>query len=184
MNCANRFPAYALNHAKQRFPAGIRKINTALQAPLCAILFLCFHESKFKYAVVVKLLRRLCLYVGIQPDKLVERLIPGYGEYYFLLPDYDQSASAFQTFVQEFPDSNGKLFAWVHLLKIAQIQKDEALTKNLEKEIINFKQLSLVFRDFQEYRYQSSLGRKYRAVFQIDKIEFYVQGEMFAQIRY
>src|SRR3989338_1022446 len=116
--------------------------------------------------------------------KYREPALFAHGEYYSLLPDYDQSASAFQAFIQEFPDSKGKLFAWVHLLKIAQIQKDEALTKGLEKEIINFKQLSLVFRDFQEYRYQSSLGRKYRAVFQIDKIEFYVQGEMFAQIRY
>lgn len=104
------------------------------------------------------------------------------GEYYFLLPNYHESASLFNKFISLNPDPKEKLFALAYLLKIAQIQGNESLEKDLQKTILTLNPMDLVFRDFKEYNYRSPLDRKHKAVFRIDKIQFYVQGEMFVQI--
>jgi outer membrane protein assembly factor BamD (BamD/ComL family) len=104
------------------------------------------------------------------------------GEYFFLTGNYKEAVSAFTRFINEYPDSKPRLFAIMYLYKIAKKQENESLLENLKKEIIDFQQLILLFRDFKEYKYSSPLQKKYRAVYYIDKAEFYLNGELFEEI--
>ena len=104
------------------------------------------------------------------------------GEYYFLTGNYKEAVSAFTRFIDEYPDSKPRLFAVIYLYKIAKKQEHESLLGNLKKEIVDFQQLILLFRDFKEYKYSSPLQKKYRAVYYIDQAEFYLNGELFEKI--
>jgi tetratricopeptide (TPR) repeat protein len=113
-----------------------------------------------------------------------EKALFSQGEYYFQLPNLQESAKSFQEFIKNYPNANAKLFALAHLLKIAEIQQHKEIYDEIAKEIISLKQVSLIFRDFKEYSYKSPLNRKYRAVFHIDTIEFFVEGQLFAKISF
>jgi len=41
-----------------------------------------------------------------------------------------------------------------------------------------------LFRDFKEYSYVSALMREHKAVYYIDKIEFFVDEKLFSEIYY
>lgn len=106
------------------------------------------------------------------------------GEYYFLKADFHDAALAFIRFIKEYPDSRIKPFVFSYLLHIAKKEKKESLAKDLEKSIVNYHKLSLLFRNFKKYEYRSGLSRLYKAVYYIDKVEFYIDGNMFAKISY
>lgn len=106
------------------------------------------------------------------------------GEFYFLIGDHADARAALIRLVTEYPRSKARIFALVYLLKIAEKQSPGALAENLRKEIITSKQLVLLFRDFKEFLYLSPLARKHKATHFIDKVEFTIDGEPFAQITY
>jgi hypothetical protein len=123
------------------------------------------------------------------------------GEYYGQSRNYAESAKAFNVLIHEYPQSQGRLFALAYLYAMAQREKgieaiagryaeptvaarQEALSESLKKEILTFKQVGLVFTEFKEYTYRSPLYQTYKAVFHIDKVEFYVGGELFATVAY
>lgn len=106
------------------------------------------------------------------------------GEYYFLLGAYRDAIQAFLGFLSDYPDSRAKPFVLMYLLKIAQRQQAGSLVKDLQQQIVTLQQLSFLFRNSKEYKYQSPLYRKHRVVYYIDKVEFYIEGELFAQIPY
>jgi len=106
------------------------------------------------------------------------------GEYYYLIRDYKDSASIFIRFINEYPQSKAKPFALVYLLKIAESQQEDEFIKGLEKYVMGIRQSIFLFKDFKEYEYVSSLLREHKAVYYIDKVEFYIQGELFAKISY
>lgn len=121
---------------------------------------------------------------GYPRSKFRESALFAEGEYYFMIPSYEEADEAFQNFLKLYPQSKAKLFALAHRLRIAQETNDLELAEEIKRQIINFKQVSLVFRDRQEYLYRSPLERRYRAVIRIDKIEFYAEGDLFAEISY
>lgn len=106
------------------------------------------------------------------------------GEYYFDQNNDQESAGAFKELIERYPGSDARMFALVHLFKMAQRKGDTALAESLTRDIINLKQVSLIFRDFKEYEYRSPLYRKYKAVFHIDTIEFFREGQLFAKISF
>jgi outer membrane protein assembly factor BamD (BamD/ComL family) len=119
------------------------------------------------------------------PDsRYAEPALFAIAEYYFYVADYQDSWQDFSRFVNDYPDSRGKLFALAYLLNIAGKQNKEALVKGLEKEIILFRQMTFLFRNSKEFKYTSALRKKYKAVYYIDKIEFYVNNELYAKISY
>ena len=105
-------------------------------------------------------------------------------EYYAFLPDYAQANELFHRFIDEYPDSKAKLFALGHLLRIAEMQKNDARVQQLRKDIVTLKQISFVFRDFKEFQYNSPFTGKHKAVFRINEIEFYLEGDLFAKISF
>lgn len=115
-------------------------------------------------------------------SKFAEPALFMIGENYFAMSNYYDANKAFQKHIELYPDSKRKLFSLVYLLKLARIYKKESLIKDLEKEIISFYQLSFLFRDFKTYEHKSPSYKKYKAVYYIDKVEFYIDGEQFEKI--
>jgi outer membrane protein assembly factor BamD (BamD/ComL family) len=119
------------------------------------------------------------------PDsKYTEDALFATGEYYFLIGDYTDARPALIKFINEYPDSKAKPFALVYLLKITEKQTQRTLAQGLEKEIVTSRQLVLLFKDFKEFQYLSPLNRRHKVVHFIDKVEFYIDGELFAKIFY
>jgi outer membrane protein assembly factor BamD (BamD/ComL family) len=117
-------------------------------------------------------------------SKLKPQALFAQGEYYFLSPNIPEAASFFNKFAGLNPAAEGKLFALAYLLKIARLEGNKSLEKDLQKTILTLHPVGLVFSEFKEYEYRSPLNRRHKAVFYIDKVLFYVQGEMFVQISF
>ena len=117
-------------------------------------------------------------------SQITESVLFAQAEYYAFLPDYKQASALFNRFIREYPNSKTKLFVLGHLLRIAEIQKDPQRIQELKKEITTFKQVSFVFRDFKEFKYISPCSGKYSAIFRIDTVEFFLEGELFAKVSF
>jgi tetratricopeptide (TPR) repeat protein len=101
------------------------------------------------------------------------------GEYYFLAGDYADSRTVFIRLMQQDPRGAAVPFAAAFLLKIDPRSRGEYDDDTLKKKIIEYKQLSLLFSDFKEYHYDSPLRNRYKAVYFIDRVEFYSNGKLF-----
>ena len=117
-------------------------------------------------------------------SKLLENSLFAIGEYHFQSNNFSGAADSFSALLEEFPDSKSTVFALAYLLIIAQKRESAELASNLEKSIATFHKLSLVFRNSKEFVYKSAFRNKYKAVYYIDKVEFYKNGEIFAQVSY
>lgn len=106
------------------------------------------------------------------------------GEYYFWKAAYHDASATFLKLLDEYPDSKSRLFVLMYLLKIAEKTQQETAMKEIRNEIISFKQLILLFKDFKKYEFESPLGKRHKAIYYIDKVEFFVDGELFAKITY
>ncbi len=106
------------------------------------------------------------------------------GVYYFNSKNYSGAVDAFVELLDKFPDSQSTVFTMAYLLKIAQARQNEQLIVDLEKTIAMFHKLSLIFRQSKEFTYTSVLQNKYKVIYYIDKVEFYKDGELFAQVSY
>lgn len=103
-------------------------------------------------------------------------------EYLFLFGDVPGSKQAFENFLKNNPTGDASLFALAYLWKIAKEQRDSRAEAEIVQQIIKLQPVRLVFRNSQVRDYTSPLGRPHKAVLQIDKISFYVQGTLFAEI--
>jgi len=143
-----------------------------------AVKFAKAGQSDFAFMQYSKLLRNYPM------SKYRDRALFATGEYYFQNFGFKQATEAFQTFIDEYPDSDERLYALAYLLNIAKKDSNESFAQSLEKQIINLQQVSFVFRDSKEIAYTSPLFQNHKAVIHIDKIEFYVEGELFAKVSY
>tara|TARA_B100000315_G_C14584845_1_gene592411 strand:+ start:2274 stop:2765 length:492 start_codon:yes stop_codon:yes gene_type:complete len=106
------------------------------------------------------------------------------GEYCLSLNNYAYAAKYFNQYISTYPKSDVKIFACSYLLSLAKIDKKEDLIKELEKEIVTFYNLSLLFSEFKEYNYRSAFSKKYKARYYIDRVEIYIDGAIATQISY
>lgn len=111
-----------------------------------------------------------------------EQVLFAKGEYFYELPACAQAREAFEKILEEYPQSPGKLFVLSYLYKIAEVEGKAASVERFRKEILTFRQVGLVFKETKEYKYPSPFYRNFRAVFYIDKVEFYRGGELFATV--
>ena len=120
------------------------------------------------------------------PDsKYAEDALFAVGEYFYLISNYQDSLRSFEHFINKYPDSKAKPFVLAYLLDMAKkLNMSEKIIKDFEKQIVTCQQLSLLFRDFKEYQYTSTLNKKHKVVYYIDKIEFHIDGEFFLQTNY
>ena len=143
-----------------------------------AVKFAKAGKSDFAFMYYSKLLRNYPM------SKYRDKALFATGEYYFKISGFQQASEAFQTFVDEFPNSEERLYALAYLLSIANKAEDELFAQGLERQIINLQQVSFVFRESKEIVYRSPLYQNYKAIIHIDKIELYVEGELFAKVSY
>lgn len=123
--------------------------------------------------------------VNLYPDsRWAENALFGVGEYYFSIGDEGDAVKSFRKFVSDYPESKARPFALAYLLKIAISRQDIDEIKEVEKEIISSEQLSFSFAEFRMHRYSSALYKKYRAKPFDERIEFYIDGELFVKIFY
>lgn len=151
-----------------------------------------YSQDKEFYYKAVKLARDekidfafsyLDMVVNIYPkSRFFENSLFSCGEYYFISGDRYSTKNTFDKFVALLPNSKAKPFALVYLLKIAEEEKKQDIVESLQKQIISFKQVSLVFRDFKEYSYLSALDKEYKIIYFIDRAEIYIDGDLFAKI--
>ncbi len=143
-----------------------------------AVKFAKAGQSDFAFTQYSKLLR------NYPTSKFRDQALFAIGEYYFKNFGFKQAAEAFQTFIDEYPDSDERLYALAYLLNIAKKDSNESFAQSLEKQIIDLQQVSFVFRNSKEIAYRSPLYQNYKAIVHIDKIELYVEGELFAKVSY
>ncbi len=106
------------------------------------------------------------------------------GEYFFGLNSFREAHEYFEQYWAADGNLSGRLFALAYLLKIAQQKNRAELIDSLEREIINFEKQSFIFRNYKEYDYQSPLNRRHKAVYFIDRIVIFVEGEEFVKITF
>ncbi|MCK5083633.1 MAG: outer membrane protein assembly factor BamD [Candidatus Omnitrophica bacterium] len=150
----------------------------AVQVYSKAVEFAKAGQEHFAFMHYNKLLR------NYPASKYREQALFAIGEYYFRVSGFQDAATAFKTFLDEYPDSKERLYALAYLLSIAQRDQNVLFVQGLEKQIIDLQQVSFVFRETKEIAYRSPLDQSYKAVIHIDKIEFYVEGELFAKVSY
>lgn len=114
--------------------------------------------------------------------EFIDEVLFAVGEYYFSISNYYNAAALFNKLVIQYPESKAMPFVLSYLAKICRMENKESLAENLEKAIIRFKQTSLLFSNFKEYKYVSSFYKKYKAVYFIDRVEIYINDELFAKI--
>jgi outer membrane protein assembly factor BamD (BamD/ComL family) len=117
-------------------------------------------------------------------SEYTEEALFGAAEYYYSIGDRRDALKLLRQLVTNYPDSRARLFALGYLFKLSTERQKVDLARKLKKEIITFKQQSLLFRVFKNYQYRSPLNRLYKAVYYIDRTEFYVDGELFAKISF
>lgn len=145
-----------------------------------------FYNKAVKYARQKNLdfaFTYLDMVVNIYPNsKFFENSLFSCGEYYFISGDHFSAKKTFEKFTTLLPNSKAKPFALAYLLRIAEEEKKQDIIEGLQKQIISYKQLSLVFRDFKEHSYLSALDREYKIIYFIDRAEIYIDGDLFAKI--
>jgi len=104
------------------------------------------------------------------------------GEYYFLNNNYTKAQEAFSAYIEHYPKDDGLLFAIVYLLKMEQSFFESSYAVDLKKQVITYKQLSLLFSEFKEFSYESPLALTYKALYFIDKAEIYIDGKLFEKV--
>ena len=106
------------------------------------------------------------------------------GEYYYDIGDYYNASEKFNEILNIDPESEAKIFIKLYLIEIAKKRGRADRVNSLKKEIVAYEQLSLLFRDFKEYLYISALMKNYKAIYYIDKIEFFIDEKPFSTLFY
>jgi len=106
------------------------------------------------------------------------------GEYYFLAADHKKSMDYFNQYIKQTKDENGKLFALLYLLQFAKKFGQEDRIEEIHYEMVALKRQSFLFKKFREYQYRSPLHRLHKALYEIDNIQFFVEGILYEKIDY
>jgi hypothetical protein len=173
------------------------KYKIILAISLLILLFPCLSlalEENEEYALAQEAVKSgdkgfafihfLSLAEGGVKTKHREEALFATAEYYFLIADYRDSFLALNKLLQDYPDLKIKPFALFYILRIAKISGNDILARQTQQEIINLHRLILLFKNTKEYKFKSPLGADYKIVQYINKIEFYLDGELQEQFSY
>ncbi|MFA5060476.1 MAG: hypothetical protein WC676_07615 [Candidatus Omnitrophota bacterium] len=102
-------------------------------------------------------------------------------EYYFKINDFVDARLAFEDYKKNRLADLHILLANCYLYKIAQTAGQAQITEDLKKEIFN-KQFVLLFDRYKSIKYKSLLGSQYEILYFVDKIDVFLNGDVFVQI--
>lgn len=104
------------------------------------------------------------------------------GEYYYSIGDFRSAEKAFSSFVDAYPKDEALPFAIIYLLKIGNRMQISKTAEDLKKQLVTFKQLSLLFSECKTLSFISPLNLPYKAIYFIDRIEIYINEELFEKV--
>ena len=104
------------------------------------------------------------------------------GEYYFLQNNLQMASNEFKNVYAQYPQHEEALIALVYLFKIAQIQQHPDDMKAYHHKAATFRQLTFIFNDEKSFKFLSGFQRKHKLVYYINKVELYVNGELFTEV--
>lgn len=102
-------------------------------------------------------------------------------EYYFKTNSLVDAKREFETYARQDSGSITDFLARVYLYKIAKARKNEIRMIDLKKEIFK-DQFILLFDQYKTKQYVSLLGSKYEIRYFVDKIEVFLNGDIFEQV--
>lgn len=105
-------------------------------------------------------------------------------EYYYWAKDYPRAKEQFTAYLEDPRDPVKSLFATAYLYRIAGRDGNTAAVSGFIKDIITFQRQAFVFTSRKESPFVSPLGRECKAVYEIDRIQFFIEGELFAEINF
>jgi outer membrane protein assembly factor BamD (BamD/ComL family) len=104
------------------------------------------------------------------------------GEYYFLQNNLTMASDAFKNFYTKYPQHEEALIALAYLFKIAKIQHQTNDLKKYQNQAANFKQLTFIFNENKYFKFLSGFQRNHKLVYYINKVDLYVNGELFTEV--
>ncbi len=104
------------------------------------------------------------------------------GEYYFENKSYREARDYFSRFLAYYPDSPAALFVYCYLLDIAKRGQNQDLIEDMEESILTYKQFTLLFSDYSECKYKSLLNNEYKALYYIDRVDIYINENLFETV--
>ena len=104
------------------------------------------------------------------------------GEYYFLQNNLQMASDEFKDLYTKYPQHQEALIALMYLFKIAQIQDHPDDMKDYRNKTASFRQLAFIFNEKKSFKFLSGLQHKYKLVYYINKVELYVNGELFTEV--
>jgi len=106
------------------------------------------------------------------------------GEYYFLQDNLDTASAEFQHFSAKYPQHEEALIALIYLFQIAKTQNHPNDMKKYRDKIASFHQLTFIFNDKKTFKFLSGFQRKHKLVYHINKVELYVNDELFSEVSF
>jgi outer membrane protein assembly factor BamD (BamD/ComL family) len=140
------------------------------------------YAARKNYACAYMSLRSLA--TSFNESRYLADTLLAMGEYNYYDANYSDCSRILTEFISRYPDNDNKIFAYAYLLSIAKASNDMQMTARLERSIVSFMKVSLLFRDYKAYQYRSLLLRRYKAIYYIDKVEIYVDGKILAKFAY
>lgn len=114
-------------------------------------------------------------------DSERSKILFSLGEYYYKTNDTYDAKRVFEEYVVKNPGGITALLARVYLYKIAVFTKSADRVAQLKKEIFQ-EQFILLFDKFKTLSYSSVFGYKYEVHYFVDRIEIYLNGEIFERV--
>jgi tetratricopeptide (TPR) repeat protein len=106
------------------------------------------------------------------------------GEYHYLANDYPSAQEQFAAYLEGAREPVKGLFAMAYLYRMAGRGGGKAEVSRLTKNIIAFQRQAFIFTRRKENHFVSPLGRGHSAAYEIDRIQFFIEGELFAEINF
>ena len=104
------------------------------------------------------------------------------GEYYFLQNDLNLATDVFKNFYTQYPNQEKALIALAYLYQIAKIENHADDMKKYRNMAAGFRQLTFIFNDKKSFKFVSGFQRKHKLVYYINKVDLYVNGELFTEV--
>lgn len=102
-------------------------------------------------------------------------------EYYYKVKDFSDAKMAFEDYIARNKVGMATLLANAYLYKLAKASGYEDKAQTIKKEMFR-DQFILLFNEYKTLHYASAGNNKYEIHYFIDKIEIFLNGEIFEQI--
>jgi len=106
------------------------------------------------------------------------------GEFYFLENNLPMASDEFKHFYEKYPGHEEAMIALIYLFEISRLQNNPGGLKEYRNKIASFRQLTFIFKDKKSFNFLSGFQRKHKLVYYINKVELYVNGQLFTEVAF